>query len=375
VNRRLSGAIRASLLSLSLAAAGAAGCAGSGAQISAGPEGADAATLAALGDSALAAGSPGRARALYERAGAVAASAGDTRNEARAAVGVGRYLALARRYHDARVQFERAAALDTLSAAPFYYLARASLDLGDEKLALRALATGLRRDPDDAASAALFQSLARARCTEAGLPPEYAELPLRSSVTRGELGVMIAVELGLDPDRLGWASDRPQIIVPPEADGTWGARWLKASVLRGYVRAFPDGSLHLADPVTRGALALSLAMLERNLGLDRRAATPPGYGAEVEGTSESPAAGDSTAAVSSASAPRPAFPDLGARSYLRRAAARAVALGLPTHLGGVFDASANATGADVLRVLDRLAREAGRTSAVPPELRQTLVVQ
>lgn len=353
------------MLALALAALGLSGCAGSRPALPAVPEGADAATLLALGDSAMAARDPGRARRLYARARLVAARAGDRTAEARAAVGEGRYLALARRYRDARVTFEQAAVLDTLSAAPFYFLARAAVDLGDEVLAIRSLVAGLRRDPGDAPSVALFQTLARSRCAAAGLPPEYAELPSRSSVTRGELGVMIAVELGINPDRMGWASDRPQVIVPAEVDGAWGGHWLKASVLRGYLRTFPDGSLHLADPVTRGALALTIATVERGLGTRDRGVDPfaPDSAATAYGNPDA------------APGPAPTLPDLGSRSYLRRAAARAVRLGLPTHSGGAFDPASSASGSDVLRVLDRLARLAGRTSSLPPELRQALVVQ
>ncbi len=73
--------------------------------------------------------------------------------------------------------------------------------------------------------------------------------------------------------------------------------------------------------------------------------------------------------------PAPALPDLGARSYLRGAAARAVRLGLPTHAGGAFDPAANVSGAEALRLLDRLARLAGRAPALPEELREALVVQ
>jgi len=318
--------------------------------------------LLALADSAMAARDPVRARGLYERARSAAERTGDHSAAARAEVGVGRYLAAARRYHDARVAFEEAAAMDTLTAAPFYYLARASAELGDEVLAIRSLSRGLRREPGDSSSVALLQSLARSRCEAAGLPPDYAELPSRTSVTRGELGVMIAVQLGLDPDRVGWASDRAQVIVPAEVEGAWGGRWLKATVLRGYLRVFPDGSLHLTDPVTRGSLALAVATVERSLGTREGGPNP----------SSPDTAGP---AAPSRAAPAPALPDLGPRSYLRRAAVRAVRLGLPTHAGGAFDAAASASGAEVVRLLDRLARIAGRTPALPEELREALVVQ
>jgi hypothetical protein len=180
---------------------------------------------------------------------------------------------------------------------------------------------------------------------------------------------MLAVELGLDPDRIGWASDRAQAVIPPEVNGAWGERWIRAAVLRGYVRPFPDGSLHLDDPVTRGLLAMTLASLERSLGAAAGAATDSTQGEPADPLGAPPGAG----------AAPPArvieFPDLGPRHYLRRAADRAVRLGLPTHSGGAFDPQASASGADVLRTLDRLARRAGRSPALPEELRDALVVQ
>ncbi len=344
------------------------GCAGGGPGAGAlrMPPGADPSTLSALGDSALAGRDPAAARGYYERARDLAQRSGDRPGAARAEVGLGRFFVAARRYRDAKVEFERAATLDSTSAAPYYYLGSAYAEAGEEVDAIRAFTAALRRDPGHALSLEALRPLVRSRCVAAGLPAEYAELPLHTSVTRGELGVMLAVELGLDPDRVGWASDRSQAIVPPDVQGAWGERWLRAAVLRGYLRAFPDGSLHLGDPVTRGLLALTLASVQRSLG-------PAGPAREPSG------APDSTAFSSSARdfhiAPAPALPDLGPHNYLRRAAEQAVRLGLPTHSGGAFDPDASASGGDVLRVLERLAQRAGRTPAVPEELRDAMVVQ
>ena len=361
--------VSAGLLSpLLLAALLPLGCAGGGPGAGALrlPQGADPATLAALGDSALAARDPAAARGYYERARDRAQRSGDRPATARAEVGIGRYLVAAHCYRDAKVEFEKAAALDSSSAAPYYFLGSAYAAAGEESDAIRAFTVALRRDPGHALSLEALRPLVRSRCVAAGLPAEYAELPLHTSVTRGELGVMLAVELGLDPDRLGWASDQAQVLVPPDVQGAWGERWLRAAVLRGSLRPFPDGSLHLGDPVTRGLLALTLASVQRGLG-------SAGPAAEI------PAGPDSTATPPVARDPRsgPAlsFPDLGPHHYLRRAAEQAVRLGLPTHSGGSFDPEASASGTDVLRVLEQLARRAGRTPALPEELREAMVVQ
>jgi hypothetical protein len=337
-----------------------AGCGGGGLRPAAGPagDGADPPSLLALADSALAAGEPVRARALYERALTASSRAGDAVHRARATVGMGRYYAAARRYRDARVEFERAATLDTTRAAPFYFLARAYLDAGEESQAIRALVLGLRREPGEARSLEALRPLTRSRCEAVGVPPEFAELSSRTGVTRGELGVMLAVMLGLDPGREVWSSDRPPPAIPPEADAAWGARWLRAAVMQGLLTSFPDGTLRLDDPVSRGLFALLVARAERSLTAPK---DPAGSGGPDDG--------------GGAEELHVTLPDLGPRHYLRRAAQRAVQLGLPTHSGGTFDPQAAASGEDVLRVLDRLAAGAGRTPVLPAELREALVVQ
>jgi tetratricopeptide (TPR) repeat protein len=316
--------------------------------------------LLALADSAIAAGDAARARPLYDRALATAGRGGNPAQEASATIGVGRCLVAARRYRDARVAFERAAALDTSRAAPFYHLARAYLDAGEERLAVFALAEGLRREPGEERSLQLLRPLTRSRCEAAGLPPDFGELPSRRTITRGELGVMLAVLLGLDPGRHAWSADRAQPVVPPEVDEAWGARWLRAAVAQGLLRPFPDGTMRLDDPVSRGLFALEVARAGRHL--------------ETARTSAATAAGAAGAASAATVAP-PRLPDIGPRHYLARAAAMSVRLGLPTHAGGAFDPQAAVAGDEAMSVLDRLAAEAGRSPALPEELRRALVVQ
>ncbi len=347
------------------------GCAGSGSHLEpiGIPAGADAPSLAALGDSALAAHDPARARGYYVRARELAGRTGDRATMARAGVGLGRFLVAAHRYRDAKTEFEHAAALDSTSPAPYFYLGTAYAEAGEEVDAIRAFTAALRRDPGHALALDALRPLIRARCQAAGLPAEYAELPLHTSVTRGELAVMLSVELGLDPDRIGWASDRGRPVISPDVEGAWGERWLRAAVLRGYLRPFPDGSLHLDDPVTRGLLAMTLVSIGRSLGIGGiLASDPPAVGAPDTLHARSGAEGSAPALTLE-------FPDLGPRHYLRRAADCAVRLGLPTHSGGAFDPQGSASGADVLRVLERLAKRAGRSPALPEELRDALMVQ
>lgn len=360
------------LLALGLAGAALApGCAGTAPHLAdtAATATADAQALAALGDSALAAHDPVRARGYYERARERAERTGDSLALAHAGVGLGRFLVAAHRYRDAKTEFERAAVLDPASPAPFFFLGSAYAETGEEVNAIRALTAALRRGPGYAPALEALRPLMRARCQAAGLPAEYAELFLRTTVMRGELGVMLAVELGLDPDRIGWASDRAQAALPADIQGAWGERWVRAAVLRGYLRPYPDGLLHLDDPVTRGLLAITLASMERSLGI--AGISPPSSGAAGEPDSLSVPPGSENPPTS-----RPLeFPDLGPHHFLRRAAERAVRLGLPTRPGGAFDPQAAVSGADVLRTLDRLARRAGRSPALPEELRDALVVQ
>jgi hypothetical protein len=106
-------------------------------------------------------------------------------------------------------------------------------------------------------------------------------------------------------------------------------------VMRHWIEAFPDGSLHLDDPMTRGQLALLLARLGSDRG--RCCARP-----------------DSS------------FTDLGERHYLGRAAAEAVHLGLPLR-SGRFEPLAAATGGEALRSVRGLARLLGATPVVDGE--------
>lgn len=370
---RLSRALGRSVLLLACGAI-AAGCGGG--QRPARPdrtEAGDAALLLSAADSAAALGSTAEAHAAYERAVRMAKAAGDRRLEARAALGLGlvsltqgeaeparrsllraleldpssaaahvalgRYLVAIRRYRDAKGEFERAAALDTLSAEPWSRLGLAYAEAGDVRLAIESFTRALARDPTYAQARSGLRSVLEARCVAVGLPAEYAALRERPSVSRGELGVMLAAELGVDPDRPGW---REGTWVPSEiaeAKGAWGERWLRAAMARGWIAPFPDGSYRLGDPVTRGALALFLTGIERSW---------PAW------------ASDGTAPESTGLAAAPdVFSDLGSRHYIFRAARNAVRFGLPLRPGGRFEPWASATGAETLLAIDGLARILG----------------
>jgi len=100
-------------------------------------------------------------------------------------------------------------------------------------------------------------------------------------------------------------------------------------VTEGYFEGYPDGSLRLGDPVTRGLLALTIARVERRLASRPGRLMASGGEPDSVGIPASVDAGSGT--------PVPSFPDVGPRHYLRRAAAELVRLGLPTHSGGSFD--------------------------------------
>ncbi|HKO21716.1 MAG TPA: hypothetical protein VJX91_03620, partial [Candidatus Eisenbacteria bacterium] len=178
------------------------------------------------------------------------------------------------------------------------------------------------------------------RYKRAGVPPEYASLPVAASVSRGELGVMLAVEAGLDPDRVSFQAGASYRADWPAIDKAWGARWLRASVARGWIAPFADRDLHLDDPLTRGNLAVLLGRIE--------AASP-----------RAPADTARTAPALAAT-----FPDIGSRHYLGHAAVEAVRLGLPTRDGGRFEAEALATGAETLAAVRGLAHRMGALPVV-----------
>ena len=296
--------------------------------------------LVALADSALAVGEPALARRALERASSL-----DPRSAAVRA-GYGRLYTAIQRYKDAKTEFDRAAELDPTSPEPPYGLGLAYLKAGEPDLAYRSFARALSLDPGHEGARRAIRPMLEERYRAAGVPPEYASLDERTSVSRGELGVMLAVETGIDPDRISFRSDAPYRADWPAIDKAWGSRWLRASVARGWIVPLPDRDLHLDDPLTRGTLAVLLGRIE--------AASPR-------------ASGDSTSAahaLGGASASPAVFPDLGARHYLGHAAAEAVALGLPTRDGGRFEADALATASEALTAVRGLARRMGAMAVV-----------
>ena len=356
-----------------VAAFALAGCSGSRGALPSGPdESASVPVLLAAGDSAAARGAQAEARGAYSRAARAAKGSGSRDLELRAELGaglaslalgdaeaarrsltraveldpksatahvaLGRFHAAIRRYADARTEFERAAALDTVSAEPLYQLGLAAAAAGDTKLADECFARALARDPSHAPTQAALGSLLDSRYLTAGLPAGYAALRAHPSISRGELGVLLAAELGLDPERPSWRGGRDFPSDNEEARGSWGERWVRVSMARGWLRPFPDGSLHLGDPVTRGTLALLLS--------------------EIEGSGRD---GPAAAAESDL------FPDIGRRHYLFLAARSAVALGLPLRAEGRFEPWASATGAEALAALRGLARRLGVEPVVTEE--------
>jgi hypothetical protein len=108
---------------------------------------------------------------------------------------------------------------------------------------------------------------------------------------------------------------------------------------RGWIVAYPDGSYHLGDPVTRGALALLVTGIVGSAG--RSGSVTP------SGTDP--------------------FPDLGRRHYLARAAQTAVAIGLPLRAEGRFEPWASATGSEAYAALKGLAQALGVEPVVREE--------
>jgi tetratricopeptide (TPR) repeat protein len=350
------------------------GCSGSQGPRPARPDdGASLPVLIARADSTAALGKAAEARDGYTRAAAAAKRTGVRDLEARAELGaalqslelsepaaaqrslaraleleprsakahdaMGRLHVATRRYLDAKNEFDRAAALDTLSAEPLYHLGQAYAQSGDPKRAADAFTRALARDPTHAPSLQALGSVSDSRYTAAGLPEGYGALRTHPSISRGELAVMLAGELGADPRRPSWgAKDRPSDT--QEARGAWGEPWVRVSMAKGWIGPFPDGSYHLGDPVTRGTLALLIT----EIGGTQLIARPGG----------APAATDR-------------FPDLEARHYLARAAQRATETGLPIRPEGRFEAAASATGLEALTALRGLAKRLGVQPVVTEE--------
>jgi len=280
-------------------------------------------------DSAIARGDAVAARRALDRALAAAPESASVH------LARGRFFTRIQRYRDAKSELDRAAELDPASAEPHYLLGVAYLAAGEKDPARVELARAVELDPGHIRARELLAGLLEGRYEAAGIPGDYARLGAHTTISRGELGVVLAVELGADPDRATWRPDEVQRVNWPELDQAWGARWLRAAVVRHWIEPFPDGSLHLDDPITRGQLALMVARLGAASGRWKPAA------------------------------PDTIFADLGPRHYLARAAAEAVRLGLPLR-SGKFDPLAAATGDEALRSVRGLARLLGAAAPVVP---------
>jgi tetratricopeptide (TPR) repeat protein len=339
---RLATALRAASLAalFALLAGGCAGARGPGARPAGGSSNPD--VLIAEADTAIAAADAVAARRALDRALAIAPDSAPVH------LARGRFFMAIRRYKDAKGELDRAAAIDPSSAEPHYLLGVAYLAAGDKESARSSLARALELDPGHARAREALAGLLESRYEAAGIPADYARLGGHSTISRGELGVILAVELGADPDRVTWRSGEVQRVNWPELDEAWGSRWLRASVMRHWIETFPDGSLHLDDPMTRGQLALVLARLSRESGR---------WNGARHGTPGAPGTPDS---------PDTVFADLGARHYLGRAAAEAVRLGLPLRTGK-FEPLAAATGDETLRSVRGLAHLLGAVPVVRAE--------
>lgn len=335
--RRTDGRLLATVLAaLAAVLCGCGGGVSSSVRVANVTENAPPAFLVASADTALAMGDPEAARRLLLRAEKVAPESAFVH------LGHGRLQTALRRYKDAKESFERAAALDRGSPEPAYWLGKAYQQSGDLARAAEAYTLALRLDPNHRAAAAALGLILGARYEAAGIPGDFALLRERTTLTRGELAVVLAVELGADPDRAVWRSDAAYPHEGEAFTAAWGGRWARAAASREWITPFADGKYHLDDPVTRAALALSIATVERRWG-PATAATPP----------------ESSAVV---------FPDLGARHYLSRAAARATLAGLPARgEDGRFEPWSSATGSEVLQAIRGLARRLGASPVVSSE--------
>jgi tetratricopeptide (TPR) repeat protein len=175
---------------------------------------------------------------------------------------------------------------------------------------------------------------AKDRADAAGVPAEMRDVGRLAAVNRAQLAALIGMRL---PQVLA-RNPRKVPAVATDVRGHWAAPWILTVTQAGVMDVFPNHTFQPAAAVRRADLAQAVSAL---LAL------------ATTGRPDQ---------VSRWQAALPAFAGLPPANLLYPAAALSVAAGAMTAVGGQFDPTRTATGADALAAIARIEELAGRGS-------------
>ncbi len=195
---------------------------------------------------------------------------------------------------------------------------------GDLDQALAAYERADRADP--AETTLLMIERVRDRLFIAGLPSEVSEIPLKDSIVRGDLAVLLGVRFG---DLLAEAA-RQSVIITDTRDH-WGSQWIQVVAEAGLMSVEGASRFVPSRSVRRGDLASVVAEMLDLLGHE---------------WAEGSGASDQTSR---------SFADISATHLSYDAARRSVDAGILDVLGdGSFEPSRPVTGGEAAEAVDRL---------------------
>jgi tetratricopeptide (TPR) repeat protein len=228
-------------------------------------------------------------------------------------------------------QIEKAIALDPNDSRNFVVQADVLEAMGQWEKAVAALTSAAALEPAEAITARI--DALRARAAFEAMPAEYRTIEQSSTVTRAQLGALLATRL----DALVKRAPRRSTAVITDTRGHWAAQWIIPVARAGFMEVYPNHTFQPNTIVRRGDLAATARSVLLAIA------------------AENPKAG---AAWRTA---RRKFPDLSPGHLSYAAASMAVEAGvMQTGEGGAFQLARPVTGAEAIAAIQRLAELAGR---------------
>lgn len=264
----------------------------------------------------------------------------------------------------AREAYRRAVAASPESGFLYREVASLSLRLGDVSAALAEVEEALARDPSDTEALLLLaearerqgdlpgavEALTRARDSDSALdlaarleslnerilmsrlPPEYREIDASGAVNRRQLAALLGVRL--EP-LLSRAPTRANVLITDVRDD-WAESWILGVARAGVMDVYANHTFQPSRAVQRSDMAVAVSRVLELIG-------------------------EASPAMATRWSADRTFPDLPAGHLQHDAAAIAVDAGVMEVAGtGAFEGFRDVSGADAVRVVDRLAALASR---------------